>query len=112
MRAFIFPGMGGMFFKMLDWKIGLSHDFRVSTGSHGKYLKKYLPEEEMARVREAFPDGRRRICGMVWASCTTILKSLAEAVAGGLGYPYDQKEAERGKGILQNRRKNETQKGG
>ena len=39
-------------------------------------------------------------------------EELAEAVAGGLGYPYDQKEAESVKKFWQERRKNETQKGG
>ena len=111
-RFHLSEGMGGMFFKMLDWKIGLSHDFRVSTGSHGKYLKKYLPEEEMARVREAFPDGET---AHMWDGLGVMydyFEELAEAVAGGLGYPYDQKEAERVKEFWQNRRKNETQKGG
>lgn len=111
-RFHLSEGMGGMFFKMLDWKIGLPHDFRVSTGSHGKYLKKYLPEEEMARVREAFPDGETAHMWDGMGVMYDYFEELAEAVAGGLGYPYDQKEAERVKEFWQNRRKNETQKGG
>ncbi|HIV92899.1 MAG TPA: aminoglycoside 6-adenylyltransferase [Candidatus Eisenbergiella stercoravium] len=111
-RFHLSEGMGGMFLKMLDWKIGLSHDFRVSTGAHGKYLKKYLTEEEMARVRAAFPDGET---AHMWEGLEVMydyFEELAEVVADGLGYPYDQKEAESVKKFWQERRKNETQKGG
>lgn len=111
-RFHLSEGMGGMFLKMLDWKIGLSYDFRVSTGAHGKYLKKYLTEEEMARVRAAFPDGET---AHMWEGLEVMydyFEELAEVVADGLGYPYDQKEAESVKKFWQERRKNETQKGG
>ena len=111
-RFHLSEGMGGMFFKMLDWKIGLSHDFRVSTGAHGKYLKKYLSEEEMARVRAAFPDGETEHMWDGLGVMYDYFEELAEAVAGCLGYPYDQEESQRVKEFWQNRRKNETQKGG
>ena len=93
-RFHLSEGMGEMFLKMLDWKIGLSHDFRVSTGAHGKYLKKYLTEEEMARVRAAFPDGET---AHMWEGLGVMydyFEELAEAVANGLGYPYDRMQAE------------------
>lgn len=46
-----------MFIKMLKWKIGIEHDFKVSTGSFSKYLKRYLSESEMNRVHSIFPNG-------------------------------------------------------
>jgi Streptomycin adenylyltransferase. len=46
-----------MFMKMLNWKIGLHYDFKVATGGHYKYLKRYLTKEEMKRVQSIFPNG-------------------------------------------------------
>ena len=31
-----------MFIKMLNWKIGVDNNFLVTTGSHSKYLKRFL----------------------------------------------------------------------
>ena len=33
-----------MLITMLEWYVGMNHDFMVSTGKCGKYFKKYLPE--------------------------------------------------------------------
>ena len=46
-----------MFLKMLNWKVGIDHNFQVSTGSSCKYLKRFLTEEEMARFQGIFPGG-------------------------------------------------------
>ena len=103
-RFHLSEGMGGMFFRMLDWRIGLSHDFCVSTGSHGKYLNRYLSEEEMVRVRSAFPDGET---AHMWEGMEVMyeyFEELAEAVAAGLGFPYDKTEAERVRKFWEKRR--------
>lgn len=36
-----------MFMKMLNWFIGIQNDFIVTTGSHNKYLKRFLSAAEM-----------------------------------------------------------------
>lgn len=46
-----------MFMEMLNWSIGLHHDFKVTTGDHSKYLKRYLTEDEMKQVQGIFPNG-------------------------------------------------------
>ena len=45
-----------MFMKMLNWKIGLRYDFKVTSGGHNKYLKRFLTEEEMKRLQGIFPN--------------------------------------------------------
>ena len=40
-----------MFMKMLNWRVGADHQFAVTTGSHCKYLKRFLSPEEMDRFR-------------------------------------------------------------
>jgi len=46
-----------MFMKMLNWKIGLCYDFKVTTGGHNKYLKRFLTKDEMNRIQGIFPNG-------------------------------------------------------
>ncbi|WP_234119371.1 aminoglycoside 6-adenylyltransferase [Clostridium hydrogenum] len=46
-----------MFMKMLNWEIGIQHQFNVTTGSSNKYLKRFLSETEMKRLQNIFPNG-------------------------------------------------------
>lgn len=46
-----------MFMKMLNWKVGIDNEFMITTGSHSRYLKRYLSEVEMKRVHSIFPNG-------------------------------------------------------
>ncbi len=46
-----------MFMKMLNWKIGIRNGFNVTTGADNKYLKRFLPEDEMKRLQGIFPNG-------------------------------------------------------
>ncbi len=104
-RFHLTEGMGEMFLKMLNWKIGLDHDFRITTGSKSKYLKKYLTAEEMARVKAAFPDGETQHMWTGLGVMYDYFEELAAETAKGLGYPYDAKEAESVKGFWQERKK-------
>ncbi len=45
-----------MFMKMLNWKVAIDNDFSITTGSHSRYLKKYLSDLEMKRLHSMFPD--------------------------------------------------------
>lgn len=47
-----------MFMKLLNWRIGIQHGFQVTTGSHNKYLKRFLSKEEMKRLQGIFPNGQ------------------------------------------------------
>lgn len=46
-----------MFMKMLNWRIGIEHGFNINTGSHYKYLKRFLSSSEMKRLQGLFPNG-------------------------------------------------------
>lgn len=46
-----------MFMKMLNWKIGIEHDFSITTGGFNKYLKRFLTNGEMDRLHTIFPNG-------------------------------------------------------
>ncbi len=49
--------MMDMFMKMINWKVGVDNNFKVTTGACSKYLEKYLSEEEMNRFMGIFAKG-------------------------------------------------------
>lgn len=49
--------MRGELITMLSWKVGIDTDFSVSIGKCGKYLDRYLSQEEWERLLDTFPEG-------------------------------------------------------
>ncbi|MDM8750764.1 aminoglycoside 6-adenylyltransferase [Morganella morganii] len=45
-----------VFTQMLDWKIGCTCGFNLSTGKNGKYLSRYLTTDEMQAVLNTYSD--------------------------------------------------------
>lgn len=96
--------MMDMFIKMLNWKVGADNDFKVTTGSNSKYLKRYLSKEEMERFKSIFPSGEYED---IWNKLFVIydyFAYLAEYVAGKLGFFFDAEESRRVRAFLQQRR--------
>lgn len=94
-----------MFIKMLNWKIGVDHDFNVTTGNHSKYLKRFLSPEEMERFHGIFPNGTYED---IWNKLFVMydyFAELAEYVGQALGYDFDAKETEEVRRFLQERQK-------
>lgn len=97
-----------MFVKMLNWKIGIDNDFRVTTGNHSKYLKRFLSLEEMERFQGIFPNGTY---DDIWNKLYLIYDYFAEIakyVGETLGYDFDFKETEEVKTFLSERQKQST----
>jgi aminoglycoside 6-adenylyltransferase len=93
-----------MFIKMLNWKIAVDHKFQVTTGSHGKYLKRYLSEEEMNRLQAIFPNGEYED---IWNKLFIMYDYFAELeayTAEKLGYLTAAEETERVRQFIMNRR--------
>ena len=93
-----------MFMKMLNWKIGTWYDFKISTGSYSKYLKRYLSEEEMERVHGIFPNGEYE---EIWQKLLLMYDYFAEneeEVGKKLGYHYDKDETVRVRAFLVKRK--------
>ena len=96
-----------MFIKMLNWKIGVDHEFRVTTGNHSKYLKRFLSSEEMERFQGVFPNGTYED---IWSKLFVIydyFAELASYVGEALGYHFDAKETEEIRAFLLERQKKE-----
>ena len=94
-----------MFIKMLNWKIGVDHDFQVTTGNHSKYLKRFLSAEEMERFHNVFPNGTYED---IWSKLYVIydyFAELASYVGEALGYDFDAKETEEVRAFLLERQR-------
>lgn len=83
-----------MFLKMLAWKIGFEHDFGVSVGKARKYLKRFLSEEEMARLHRMLPSGDYETMWDGLLEMANWFHDLAIWVSNQLGQSYDEVEAE------------------
>lgn len=81
------------FIKVLNWKVGVDHDFAVTTGANSKYLKRYLSEEEMKRLQGIFPNGEYED---IWEKLFLMYDYFEENacyVADKLGFAYNETEA-------------------
>ena len=80
--------------KMLSWKIGEMTDYSVSVGKSGKYMKKWLSEEEWQKYLDTY-------CGTgvndMWSSVEAMCRLFYDAskwVAEQNGFLFDQQEAD------------------
>lgn len=93
-----------MFMKMLNWKIGIENNFSVTTGSHNKYLKRFLTTDEMKKVHNIFPNGEY---GDIWDKLFFIydyFHELETAVAKHFKFQADETESKRVRKFLKDRR--------
>lgn len=93
-----------MFMKMLNWSIGIAHDFQITTGYYSKYLKRYLSPEEMKRVQGIFPNGEYED---MWEKLFLIYDYFHElelTVSDHFNFSCDTEEAIRVKNFLEMRR--------
>lgn len=84
--------MMNMFMKMLNWKIAIDNDFKVSTGACSKYLKKYLTEDEMKRFQMMFANGEYADMWFKLFFMYDYFAEIARYVADRLGFDFDETE--------------------
>lgn len=78
-----------MFMKMLNWRIAMANDFKVTTGNHSKYLKRFLSEQEMRRFQGILPNGEYED---IWEKLFLMYDYFTEnakEVAETLGFTFD-----------------------
>ena len=78
--------------EMINWHIGIQHNFGVSTGKDGKYFKKYLSSEMYAQYAATYPDSNYE---KIWKAIDTMCEMfppLAKSVAEHFGFSYHQDE--------------------
>lgn len=81
-----------MLILMLEWYVGMNHDFKVSAGKCGKYFRKYLPETLYERFTKTYSGAD---FDAMWAAAFEILYlfgDVARDVAANLGFTYNEAE--------------------
>ncbi|WP_160723624.1 aminoglycoside 6-adenylyltransferase [Isachenkonia alkalipeptolytica] len=74
--------------KMMDWWLGMQHNFQVSAGKYGKYYEHYLSKEYWALYKDCYPAGDYDSIREALLIACHLFKELGEEVATALGYPY------------------------
>lgn len=78
--------------KMLSWKAGFLNDWKVSVGKTGKYLYRWLSEDEWERLLQTYCGG---IAGEMWSSVDImcdLFEDTSRFIADKLGYTYNRKD--------------------
>ena len=96
--------MMNMFMKMINWKVGIDHDFRVTTGACSKYLKNYLTDEEMARFEGLFPRGSYEDMWEKLFLLYDFFEELSVYVSEKLGFALDLEESHNVREFMEQRR--------
>ena len=84
--------MRPMLLKMLEWKVGIETSYSVSIGKYGKYLKKYLSENDWQELLSTYANGSCKDMWRVLFAILVLFRSTAIFVADGLGYEYSREE--------------------
>ncbi len=81
-----------MLITMLEWYVGMNHDFLVSTGKCGKYFKKYLPENVYERFLETYSNAEADSVWKATFGALFLFGDVAREVAAKLDFVYDDLE--------------------
>ena len=75
-----------------EWKVGIEHSYSVSIGKFGKYLEKYLSEENWQELLSTYADGNYKDMWRALFAMLVLFRTTAMFVAEGLGYEYSREE--------------------
>ena len=81
-----------MLIMMLEWYVGMNHDFKISTGKCGKYFKKYLPETIYERFKDTYPNAETDSMWKATFEMLYLFGDVAREVAAKLEFTYDDLE--------------------
>lgn len=100
--------MMNMFMKMMNWKIGIDNDFKVTTGVFSKYLNKYLSEDEMRRFESIFAQGDFEDMWDKLFLMYDYFEELSIYVADKFGFALDLVESKNVRDFMVERRRNDS----
>ncbi len=87
--------------QLLEWRAGADHEFSVSVGKSGKYLKNYLQPEVYARYLSTYSEAEEEA---VWKSVflmCDLFEDTAKELAENLSLFYDQTEGQNARFYLE-----------
>jgi len=82
----------GELHSMIEWYIGTTHGFNLSTGKDGRFFKRYMPPELYEKYAETYSDSNyENIYSSIVTMCD-LFHTVATAVASHFGFAYKQDE--------------------
>ncbi len=96
--------MMNMFMKMINWKVGIDNDFKITTGAFSKYIGKYLSEDEMKRFEAIFASGDYEDMWRKLFDMYDYFEELSIYVADKLSFPLDLEESKNVRAFMEERR--------
>jgi aminoglycoside 6-adenylyltransferase len=79
--------------RILGWKIGFNTDYSVSIGKSGKYMYRWLEQDQWDKFLQTYSSGAvKEIWKSVFIMCD-LLDTVAREVANNHGFQYNQTEA-------------------
>lgn len=80
--------------KMIEWHIGMNHNFTISTGMWGKYFSEYLPVEFYDMYLNTYSDcDLNNFWDAIFTSCE-LFRTIAKHVSEKFNYLYNIKDEE------------------
>lgn len=81
--------------KLLDWYIGMNHNWKINTGTVGKWFERFLPTEIWESYKKTYAGSNYE---EIWTSLMeagTLARTLGKQIANHLGYDYPTEDDER-----------------
>lgn len=91
--------------KMLSWKIGVDNDFAVSIGKSGKYMYRFLSEEEWKQYLSTYSAAETEACWEAVGRMCSLFEKTALYVGERLGYAYNMEEGKNCQSFLEHVRR-------
>ncbi|GEL77858.1 aminoglycoside 6-adenylyltransferase [Tenuibacillus multivorans] len=93
--------------QMLDWKVGIEHDFKISMGKFSKELRHYLDKTTWQRLLETYPTVDIEQIWQTLYLMADLFHDVAKHNAEMLDYHYNEKEEQYVRNYLKRIRNNE-----
>jgi len=77
--------------KMIEWNIGLQHNWQITTNKHGRFFKQYLDTETWAKLKTTFAGSEIEENWNALFATMQLFRQLAMTIATELNYCYPQK---------------------
>jgi aminoglycoside 6-adenylyltransferase len=78
-------------YPVIEWYIGLQHDWSVNPGLHGKWFKKYLDDDIWAEFKLTYTGANIEENWQAFFRLLELFRKLATVVANQLDYGYPEK---------------------
>ena len=82
-----------MLLKMLSWKVGILTDFSVSVGKSGKYMNKWLLDDDYEMLLETYSGGLAGEMYHALKVMADLFDKIGLFVGDKLGYEYNERDS-------------------